>query len=153
MNTYSYVLNNPLFWIDKYGLEEGQTQAGIIQILLPASTAPLSKNPIGESVDAQIRYANIVNQSRVLTIQTVSVPFELGIGGPVGSVAAGSCKAFVKKNVNMKNIRRTACAAGFAAACTQGKLNQLDNIADHVQTVRGVAQSSRLPQQTTLLPK
>ncbi|MFZ6712490.1 hypothetical protein [Undibacterium sp. TC9W] len=38
---------------------------GLIQMILPATTAPFSRQPIGGSIDGQIEYANRTNAIRV----------------------------------------------------------------------------------------
>ena len=153
INTYAYALNNPMNFIDPLGLEGSLPKPAMLQALFPAHTAPISRQPIGGSANAQIRYANTVNQIRSTAIQAAALPHEFGVGGPSGVAAGGICKAFAKNNIDKDNLRKAACAAGFAAACAQGKLHQMDNIADHLRTIQNVNRSSRLPQQAAHLTK
>ena len=166
---YGYVGGNPVKYFDPDGLEPYPGLSRDIRLAIESARESSSNS----SIQTTSCDGNCPTIEDVFNInnETVWYSYWGGVGSTaeelrmaakinatiLSSVFGGptvqSCKTIVKKNVNKKNLRRAACAAGFAAACTQGKLGQMDSIADHVQTVRGVTQSSRLPQQTTHLPK
>lgn len=78
--------------------------------------------------------------------------YESAIGGPAARAGGQMCKSFVEENVDAQGVRTAACAVGFAAACAQGKISELDDIADHLERVHRVKQSSfqRSPQSTLI---
>ena len=61
-NLYGYVLSDPVNSVDPLGL--APDQIGLLQIILPAHTAQVSRNPIGGSVQSQIEYAVTVSAMR-----------------------------------------------------------------------------------------
>lgn len=137
-NLYGYVLNDPINLVDPLGLE-----IGFFQAVFPAHTAGFSREPIGGSAEAQIKYANSVNMVRGIAAQTVALPYETATMGPSGALVAGACKQAGKRALTAENVRKGACAAGVIAACGQGDLHKLGQMREHLQNLDRVSQSSR----------
>ena len=102
--------------------EPGQERIGLLQVLFPAHTAYLSKNPIGGSPEAQIEYANNINSVRGGAAILVSTPYALYYGSSFG-LGARACGQFIYKN---KDKIPNACKNPIFAAvlgasiCTHG---------------------------------
>jgi len=69
----------------------GQSGPGVLQSLMPATTAAFSREPIGGSAEAQAEYANTVNGIRDAAISPSAFLYEgaveASIAGPFGAVA------------------------------------------------------------------
>ena len=79
-----------------------------------------------------------------------SAPVVVGAVEAGGAVACGLARGAVK---NKEAVRKAACAAGFAAACTQGKLGDLDKIKDDLEALERIRRTVQTRQQTTHVPR
>ena len=66
------MLSDPVNSVDPLGL--APDQIGLLQIILPAHTAQVSRNPIGGSVQSQIEYAVTVSAMRDRGVEFLYVP-------------------------------------------------------------------------------
>ena len=147
-NLYGYVIGDPVNFMDVDGLQDDRPRAerpriGLLQILLPAHTAPFSKNPIGGSMEAQIRYANFVNRIRRGGVQMAALPFEFAIGVP----AARACLK-VGPVVLRSNAAKNACLwFGICSATARGEL--LNDLVRDAARREQLRRSSEIVRQTT----
>jgi len=124
----------------------GQSGPGLLQSLMPASTAAFSRNPIGGSAEAQAEYANTVNGIRDAAISPSAILYE----GTVDILSLGPLVRVLPAN---KYLRYSVCAISLGAVCAQGKAPP-KRILDDVRRIEEIKKSSELArQQITHLPK
>lgn len=152
LNTFGYVGGNPLGIFDQDGL------TGIFGHSVLINETRRGTNPNRISRRDAIAISGYTNRVIVTgAVVAISSPLIIvtgeGIIG-IGGIAKEGVKVCSKKIAENKDaIRKAACAAGFVAACTQGKLPDLDKIRKDLEMLDRVRRSTQIRQQTTHLPK
>lgn len=143
LNSFLYANANPLIFIDPKGL------IGLFghSVLLNEFKKGAHRLEQEDSI-ALSQLSNRVGGAGIVAASAAPVV--------VGAVEVGSaaiCGVATGVVKNKEAVRMAACAAGFAAACTQGKLNDLDKIKDDLQLLERIRRTVQTGQKTTHVPK
>jgi len=142
-NVYTYAENNPINFFDQWGLFGMFGDSALLNEFKRGPHRLTQQDAVTLS-----QFSNRVGGAGVIAASAAPAL--------VGAVEAGSAAAcgLVRGAVrNKEAVRKAACAAGFIAACTQGKLNQLDKIKDDLEALERIRRTVQTRQQTTHVPK
>ncbi len=143
LNTYIYANANPLIFIDPDGL------IGLFGNSVLLNEFKRGSHRLGrEDSVALSQFSNRVGGAGIIAAS--AAPAVVG-AVEIGSAAICGVASSVVKN--KEAVRKAACAAGFVAACTQGKLNELDKIKDDLEALERIRRTIQAGQKTKHVPR